>query len=74
MKPMMEGEKAMKGKVFLTGAAGRIGRWVLSGLVERGYGVRVLVHRRRPEETHDARVEIVEGDLLDQTGLKESVK
>jgi nucleoside-diphosphate-sugar epimerase len=64
----------MKGKVFLTGGAGRIGRWVLRGLIERGYGVRVLVHRRRPEEMPGASVEIVEGDLLDQTGLMESVR
>jgi nucleoside-diphosphate-sugar epimerase len=64
----------MKGKIFLTGGAGRIGQWVLKGLIERGYGVRVLVHRSWPEEIPGAKVEFVEGDLLDQTGLKESVK
>jgi nucleoside-diphosphate-sugar epimerase len=64
----------VKGRVFLTGASGRIGRWVLRGLAERGYPLRALVHRHRPEVMQDAEVEIVEGDLLDRTRLKEAVK
>ncbi len=63
----------MKGKVFLTGGAGRIGQWVLRGLIERGYAVRALVHRSRPEGMESKNLELVQGDILDQEGLKESV-
>jgi len=64
----------MKGKVFLTGGAGRIGQWVLRGLLEKGYEVRALVHRNRPAGLEAKNLEIVHGDILDQTGLKEAVK
>ena len=63
----------MKGKVFLTGGAGRIGQWVLKGLLERGYGVRALIHRSKPEGVKDKNLELVQGDILDQEGLREAV-
>jgi len=36
-------------KIFLTGGSGRIGRRVLRNLLDRGYSVKVLVHRRKPD-------------------------
>lgn len=63
----------MNQKVFLTGGSGRIGRLVLRNLLDRGYLVRALVHRKKPEIS-DKNLEIVEGDILDQEQMRESVK
>jgi len=60
--------------VFLTGGSGRIGKKVLKNLLERGYRVRALVHRRRPEGVSHSNLDFVRGDILDQEGLKEAVK
>jgi len=59
-----------KERVFLTGGSGRIGRRVLRKLLERGYAVRALVHRARPGDLPRGEVELVQGDILDQEGLK----
>lgn len=64
----------MSGTVFLTGGTGRIGSKVLKLLLERGYAVRALVHRRRPEGVSHADLEFVQGDILDQEGLKKAVQ
>ena len=59
-----------KERVFLTGGSGRIGRRVLRKLLERGYAVRSLVHTRRAEGPAHPGLETVQGDILDQDGLK----
>jgi nucleoside-diphosphate-sugar epimerase len=63
----------MKEKIFLTGGAGRIGQLVLRGLLEKRYAVRALVHRSRPEGIENKNLELVQGDILDQEGLKKAV-
>ena len=60
-------------KVFLTGGSGRIGRRVEGKLLERGYAVRSLVHRPRPHSPAHPGLELVQGDILDQEGLKRMV-
>ncbi|MCB1152921.1 NAD-dependent epimerase/dehydratase family protein [bacterium] len=50
----------MPRRIFMTGAAGAVGRNVLPTLLEAGHHVRVLVHKSRPNVSG---VEIVEGDL-----------
>ena len=60
-------------KVFLTGGSGRIGQRVERRLLERGYAVRSLVHRGRPQGPTHLGLELVQGDILDQEGLKRLV-
>jgi UDP-glucose 4-epimerase len=59
----------MKPTVFLTGAAGRIGSRVLRKLLDRGFPVKALVHRRRPEGVSCDGLKFVQGDILDQDSL-----
>ena len=63
----------MAQRVFLTGGFGRIGRRVLRMLLERGYAVRSLAHHRRAEGRAHPALELVQGDILDQEGLKKLV-
>lgn len=63
----------MAERVFLTGGSGRIGRRVQRRLLEKGYAVRALVHRARPEGPGHPDLELVPGDILDQEGLKRLV-
>ncbi len=63
----------MEQRVFLTGGSGRIGRRVQRKLLERGYAVRSLVHRRSAEGSSQPALELVQGDILDQEGLKRQV-
>jgi nucleoside-diphosphate-sugar epimerase len=60
-------------RVFLTGASGRIGRRVERKLLERGYAVRSLAHRTRPQGLPRAGLEVVQGDILDQEVLRRLV-
>jgi nucleoside-diphosphate-sugar epimerase len=64
----------MEKTVFLTGGAGRIGRLVLRELLEKGYRVKALVHLQEPEGVSDKNLELIRGDILDQDGLKASVR
>jgi nucleoside-diphosphate-sugar epimerase len=64
----------MKPRVLLTGATGRIGRRVLHMLLERGYPVRALSHRRKPEGVAEGKVELVSGDIADQSRMMEAVQ
>lgn len=59
--------------VFLTGGTGRIGRRVRQRLLDTGYRVRLLVHKNRPEGKSPENLEIVEGDILNQTRMRELV-
>ena len=63
----------MKGKVFLTGGAGRIGKRVLHRLLENGHEVRALVHRNIPDVQHE-KLELFQGDMLQQERMKDAVK
>jgi uncharacterized protein YbjT (DUF2867 family) len=55
--------------ILVTGATGRVGRQVVQQLVERGADVRVLV-RDTSKASFPARVEVVQGDLLDIDALR----
>jgi len=63
-------EAGVGARIFLTGGSGRIGRRVQRKLLERGYAVRSLAHRRRVESPPHPALELVQGDILDQDGLK----
>ncbi len=59
--------------VFLTGATGFVGRYVLRALLEQGHTVRCLV---RPESEHklevqDTRITVVRGNLLQRPSLRD---
>ena len=72
--PAKEGVmNAEKGTVLLTGAAGRIGSKVLRRLLDRGYRVRALVHRRGPEGAGEENLEIFPGDILEQEQMRKAV-
>jgi len=66
-------EESVGQRVFLTGGTGRIGRRVQRKLLERGYAVRSLVHRRPGGGSSHPALELVQGDILDQEGLKKQV-
>ena len=55
--------------ILVTGATGRIGRHVVEQLVRRGAAVRALT-RDPAKAALPARVEVVQGDLLDLDGLR----
>jgi len=63
----------MSRTVFLTGGAGRIGKHVLQMLLDRGYKVRVLVHKHEPEGITSANMELVQGDMLDRKSFADAV-
>lgn len=60
-------------RVFLTGASGRIGSRVARLLLDKGYAVRALVHRHRPEGLGGDGFEAVAGDIRDAQGLGRAV-
>ncbi len=58
-------------KVFVTGAAGFAGQYVVRELLEKNHSVRALIHQTpAPEEWKSRGVEIVEGDLTQPESLK----
>ena len=60
--------------ILLTGAGGKVGRAVLSELVEAGYAVRALEHTDGLAVQKLKNVEIVTGDLRDETLAPELIK
>ncbi|HUX21322.1 MAG TPA: NAD(P)-dependent oxidoreductase [Spirochaetia bacterium] len=64
----------MSETVLLTGASGRIGRRVIPLLLNEGFRVRALIHRRALDSSDVKGVEEVSGDILDQDLLKQAIK
>jgi uncharacterized protein YbjT (DUF2867 family) len=60
-------------KILVTGGTGNVGGKVVSELLKRGADVRVLA-RKQPEETVQAGVEIVTGDLLDPASVEQAMR
>ncbi len=58
-------------KVLLTGATGFVGRHLLRALQEKGYKVRVLLHKH---SLNAENIEIVQGSLLEMGTLLEATK
>ena len=61
----------MPGRVFVTGGSGFVGTAVIDELLERGYGVNALAHRK---EVRAGRVRSVKGDLFDSKALDEGIR
>lgn len=59
----------MKPTVFLTGSSGRIGKRVLNKLLSRGYKVKALVHKNKPDGLVAGDVEFVQGDILNRNQM-----
>ncbi len=56
----------------VTGASGLLGSALVPRLLEGGWRVRVLVHRRRP--AHDGALEVVTGDVRDEAAVRRLVR
>jgi len=63
----------MAGTVFVTGASGFVGEAVVQELLERGYEVNALVHRR-PIVSAAGRVHSIDGDLFDTKVLEKGMR
>jgi uncharacterized protein YbjT (DUF2867 family) len=63
----------MAGTVFVTGASGFVGGVVVEELIERGYEVNALVHRR-PIVSAAGRVHSIEGNLFDPKALEKGMR
>jgi len=63
----------MAGIVFVTGASGFVGGAVVEELLERGYEVNALVHRR-PIVSAAGRVHSIDGDLFDAKALERGMR
>ncbi|UCF97196.1 MAG: NAD(P)-dependent oxidoreductase [Spirochaetaceae bacterium] len=64
----------MKPTVLLTGSSGRIGKRVLNKLFTRGYRVRALIHKNKPQGLAAGDVEFVQGDILDRNQMITAAK
>jgi len=56
-------------RTLITGASGRIGRYLVPVLLKHGYRVRVLVHHTAPPDNWARDVEAVEASLFDEKAL-----
>jgi uncharacterized protein YbjT (DUF2867 family) len=62
-------------KVFLTGATGFVGRYMLKRLLSEGHTVRALVREpQKSGELAQAKVELVAGDVVESTGLDQGMQ
>ncbi|WP_233595390.1 MULTISPECIES: NAD(P)-dependent oxidoreductase [Corallococcus] len=62
-------------KILVTGATGKVGSRLTRRLAERGHQVRALVRDpKRAAALNEARVELVQGDLLDVASLAATVR
>src|SRR5437762_887669 len=63
----------MAGTVFVTGASGFVGEAVVEELLQRGYEVNALVHRRAIVSVA-GRVHSIDGSLFDEKNLAEGMR
>jgi nucleoside-diphosphate-sugar epimerase len=62
-------------KILVTGATGKVGSRLTKRLAQRGDQVRALVRDpRRAADLHENRIELAEGDLLDEDSLAAAVR
>jgi UDP-glucose 4-epimerase len=62
-------------RILVTGATGKVGRRLTKRLAQRGDQVRALVRdQRRAADLREARIELAEGDLLDEGSLAAVVR
>ncbi|TGE21832.1 NAD-dependent epimerase/dehydratase family protein [Hymenobacter aquaticus] len=60
--------------IFVTGGSGLIGSFLIPALVAQGHAVRALYRRQIPAIDSAARVEWVEGDVLDGLALRQALE
>ncbi|MFB3901997.1 MAG: NAD-dependent epimerase/dehydratase family protein [Acidobacteriota bacterium] len=60
-------------KILLTGTSGRLGRQLVPMLLERGYGVHAMVHRRELPSAWGSQVTEIRCSLTDQQAVAEAV-
>jgi NADH dehydrogenase len=62
-------------KVFLTGATGFVGRYMLKRLLAEGHSVRALVREpQKAGELSQGEVDLVPGDVVEGTGLEQGMQ
>jgi uncharacterized protein YbjT (DUF2867 family) len=62
-------------KIFLTGATGFVGRYMLRRLLAEGHSVRALVRDpQKATELSRAGVELVPGDVVEGTGIEQGIE
>ncbi|MCS6979841.1 MAG: NAD-dependent epimerase/dehydratase family protein [Flavobacteriales bacterium] len=59
-----------RGTVALTGASGHLGRVLAEALLQDGWQLRALVHKRRPDELKDPRLTEIHGSVLEREALR----
>src|SRR5271155_3821436 len=66
---------ALHMKILVTGATGKVGSRLTKRLAQRGDQVRALVRDpRRAADLREDRIELAEGDLLDEASLAAAVR
>lgn len=61
-------------RVLITGGTGKVGRQLVKQLKEKGYPIRILIHKTKPEGFEVDDIELVKGDLMDSLSLENIVK
>jgi uncharacterized protein YbjT (DUF2867 family) len=66
---MLQGRSGMmRGRVFVTGGTGFVGTVVVEELLDRGFGINLLMRSEKPTRA-DARIQHIQGDLFDESSL-----
>lgn len=60
--------------MLITGASGKVGKRLVKQLIEKGYAVRILIHKTKLEGFAINDVEMVKGDLIDPSSLESAVE